>query len=130
MLDKKIRVINEKEFDQDLDEYELTDTPDNFFEEINAINILEESKNENAIGLLCSKITNGGKLILNGIDVVQLCGRVFYGKISLEEMTLFCRKSNNLLSLSKILQYLHDNKWKIDFAGIKECRYIIEATKP
>jgi len=130
MLDRKIRVINDKEFDQDLDEMELVDTPDNFFEEINAIDILEQSKNENSIGLLCSKIQNGGKLILNGLDFVQLCGRVFYGRMPLKDMSEYTKGINNFLSLPIILQYLLDNRWKIDFAGVKECRYLVEATKP
>lgn len=129
MLDKKVRIINEKLQESDLNEIDLIDTPDNFFEEINAVDILEQSKNESVLSLLCSKTAIGGKLIINGTDALQLCGRVFYGRMPLKDACEYIRKMHQFNSFMSVLEYLMDNKWKINFSGVKECRYIIEAIK-
>lgn len=130
MINKNIRLVNEKINDIDFTEQDLKNAPDSFFSEITVMNVLESSDDENILNVVCQKVRKNGKVVLNGVDANELCRNIYYGDTSLSEASKnFFSKSKNLYSAVDLKKYFLENKWKINFVGIKNGLYLVEATR-
>jgi hypothetical protein len=130
MNSKSIRLVPAKRQDSDFLEEDLMKAPDGYFLEINAIDILEASPNVELLDAICQKIRKNGKIILNGVDGMEMCRKVFYGQINLRDAAQqFFGPINNLYSIPSLKEYFLNKKWDIRFAGLQDGRYLIEAVR-
>ena len=130
MISKKIRLVNEKINQSDLNEEELNNAPDGFFEEIFVLDILEYSKNDNIMNDIVKKVRKNGVLKLNGVDAIEMCRRIYYGDIDIEKASSdFFAHINRINSVVSLKKYFQINGWEIKFAGISSGRYFMEAKR-
>lgn len=129
-MNTTIRIVKEKIKPDDFTEEDLIQAPDAFFTEIEALDILETSDNDDILNLLCSKVRKGGKLHLSGFDGMLLCKEVASTRISLQEASNIIKPIKRFNSLLIIKEYLSANGWKILFAGMNGMnRYLLQVTK-
>ena len=130
MIEKKIRLVNFKTESNDFLEKDLAEAPDGFFLEIKVIDVLEKSENDALIDLITSKVRKNGKLIITGIDALELCRKVFYGKVDLKSAAeMYFKHINNMFSVVILKDYFIKKGWDIGFAGITNGRYLIEVSR-
>lgn len=130
MLYKSIRLVPVKQNSEDLTESDLAKAPDGFFVEINVIDVLEMSPNKSALNDICNKIRKGGKVVLNGVDGLDMCRKVYYGQVSLQSASSqFFGPVNNLNSIVELKDYFLKKQWSLKFAGLQNGRYLIEAVR-
>lgn len=130
MISKNVRLVNKKINEIDLTEEDLKNAPDGFFNEIAVINVLESSEDKNILDMVCNKVRKNGKVILSGVDALEICRQIYYGDLSLFEASdQFFHIANNLNSASSLKKYFLEKKWKINFVGIKNGIYSLEATR-
>jgi|GEM_PF-3396931 len=133
MLNKSVSVVVRKS-GKDSNEVlidELKEAPDGYFNQINCIDVLEK-EDSGTIDLICSKVRKNGKLVLVGFDAISLCRMVYKGTVSLEDATEnFFKHVKNLNSVLSIKKYFTErsNGWSIDFASVKDNRYMVEVTR-
>jgi len=127
MISKEIVLTAKKSNSNDISEEELLLTPDNYFLKITVLDILEMSDNVNILDFVCSKIRKKGKIILNGIDFLDFSRRCSKGEITNEQASSYIRNMNNVNSLASLKDYFANKKWNIQFLGLKDGRYFVEA---
>lgn len=131
MISKEIRLVPAKQTETDFTCDDLNQAPNSFFLSISVVDVLETSPESNVIDIVCDKIRKGGKILVNGVDGLEVCRQVYYGQISLPDASeSFFRNINNLHSIVTLKQYFLDKGWDIKFAGLDQGRYLIEAHKP
>lgn len=128
---KEVKLVLEKQEDQDMTEADFILAPDAFFTRIVVQDVLEKSTSSNILELVEGKLRKKGTLILEGIDAADICRRVHYGGISLSDAsTLIFKKANNLYSVAALKDYFMKKEWTVKFAGLKEGRYFLEIIRP
>lgn len=129
MINKEIRVVEEKVNINDLTEDELNSTPNHFFNEITIVNILDTSQNNNVLQTIINKLKKNGILKINGTDMRAVCRDVHYGRIDLNTASSIINKINNFNTISSFKNYFLNDEWKIHFIGLKNYNYFIEVKK-
>lgn len=130
MINKNIKLVPQKQDETDFVEADLDKAPDGFFTEIKVVDVLELSDDTNLLDKVCAKIRKDGKVIVNGIDGMDMCRKVFYGAVPLNSASQqFFKHANNLHSIATLKQYFLDKKWDVRFAGLSEGRYLLEAVR-
>lgn len=130
MLNKKIRLVTKKENESDVLEEDLDGAPNSFFEEIKVVDVLEVSENDDIIDFLCKKVRIGGKVVLSGVDGLEVCRQVWLGSISLDDVgSQFFRHVRNLFSIVSLREIFLSKNWEVNFSGVKNGRYLVEATR-
>jgi hypothetical protein len=126
---KEIRLVNNKHRENDILEEDLAECPDSFFTSIEVVDVLETSSDNEILQEVCSKVRRGGKLTLSGIDGYDLCRKIQYGEIGLEEANQsFFSIANRLNSVLSLKKKFKDMNWSVKFAGLKEGRYLVEVS--
>jgi hypothetical protein len=131
MIDKRIRLVPAKQRESDLTFADLLEAPDAFFLEINVADVLEVSEDPQTLSTICNKIRKGGKLILTGVDGLDICRQVYFGLMPLHDAAAnFFKHASYLYSVGVLKEYFLNMKWDIQFIGLSEGRYLIEVVKP
>jgi len=130
VLEKSIRLTNNKEKSTDFNEFDLLNAPDAFFESIYVLDMLEKSDNKNLLDAVCKKIRKGGSLKLDGIDALNICRSVYHGQLSLSQAAdAFFREVKSLHSIVSLKEYFIDKGWEVIFIGLNDGRYLVEVTR-
>lgn len=129
MISKQIRLVVEKINENELTEDDIKLAPDSFFNEITIINLLDVSKNNDLLNIVCNKLKKHGILKINGIDIRSVCRDVYYGKIDLQNANTIFRNIKNFNTISKFKDYFLSDKWQINFLGMQEYNYFVEVIK-
>jgi hypothetical protein len=130
MIDKNARVLTQKLEPTDIVEQDLKGAPNAYFIDLNVIGLLESSSDDNILDILCDKIRKGGKIRIQGVDGLEVCRLVYSGGISLEEANRSCFSvSKRLYSVPILKEYFLKKQWKINFVGMSNNKYLIEATR-
>tara|TARA_R110000765_G_scaffold18586_1_gene49529 strand:+ start:45 stop:440 length:396 start_codon:yes stop_codon:yes gene_type:complete len=130
MIDKNARVLTQKLEPTDIVEQDLKGAPNAYFIDLNVIGLLESSSDDNILDILCDKIRKDGKIRIQGVDGLEVCRLVYSGGISLEEANRSCFSvSKRLYSVPILKEYFLKKQWKINFVGMSNNKYLIEATR-
>ena len=130
MISKNIRLVPSKQQDNDFLQEDLMNAPDGFFMEIKVLDVLESSEDKQLLDKVCNKVRKGGKVVLNGVDGLDMCRKVFYGHIPVGVAAdQFFKHIKNLHSVATLKQYFLEKKWDLKFVGLDEGRYLIEAVR-
>jgi len=128
MINRSITVHAVKQQDTDKTEEDLQLAPNAFFVELHALDVLETSARANILEFLCSKISKGGRLIITGLDGLELCRQIFYGETSLGDTDF--KSINRLFSIPNLKQYFMEREgWTVEFAGLQHHRYLIRVKR-
>jgi hypothetical protein len=131
MINKNIRIVNNKQNQNDMLESELDLAPDGYFNEIFVHDVLETSVDSNILKKISDKVRKNGVLKLTGIDGHEMCRRVYYGEESIEQLSeSFFGKINRLNSIVSIKTFFGELEWNILFSGIQDGKYFVEVKKP
>jgi len=130
MISKNIRLVPSKQQENDFLQEDLMNAPDGFFLEIKVLDVLETAQDKDLLDKICSKVRKGGKVVLNGVDGLDMCRKVFYGQMPLGMAAeQFFKHVNNLHSVATLKQYFLEKKWDIRFVGLDQGRYLVEAVR-
>lgn len=129
MINKRIELVLKKADENQLTEEDLYDSPSSYFLEIKTDNILELSTRDDILDVICSKVKKGGCVILSGIDLMELCRNSYHGYIDSEKVSRTISKMNRGYSVVTLKEFFQNKNWKINFIGIKNSKYLIEATR-
>lgn len=132
MISRSINLVTEKINTNDMTEAELLQAPDLFFENINAIDVLDLSNNENILIQICNKLKSGGSLYIKGLDGISLCRKISTGEIPLDQFNTLLKSIKRLHSLNLLKNIFVEQKWKINFLSQEntDSRYSIQIIKP
>jgi len=129
-MHKEIRLTVIKQTESDLVEAEFFDAPDSFFTSITVQDVLEMSDKLDIIDLVAAKVRKNGTLTLEGIDALDVCRRVHYGVMTLTSAANdFFTKTKNLNSVATLKDYFIKKQWKVNFASLKDGRYLLEVVR-
>lgn len=130
MINKNITLVSQKRQDSDFTEQDLSNAPDGFFTEIKVLDVLEMSQDAQILDKICSKVRKQGKVIVSGIDGLEMCRKVYYGQMPLNDAAQnFFKHINNLNSIPSLKKYFLEKKWDVAFVGLSDGRYLLEAVR-
>jgi hypothetical protein len=106
--------------------------PNNGCEEIIAnktINKIPVESIEGYLGLLLSKLRNGGKVSLSGIEPKVMAKKIIDGSFSESEFNQMLMFTNSMIPLADSVKLLQKNGLKINTSSISGIEYDITATR-
>ena len=113
-------------------EAELREMPNSYLELLEIQDVLETSKDDDIITLVCSKIKSGGQLNISGIDGHAFAMNIAHGAKSLQEINRegYIKMINRLHSLSMLREHFMSIQWKIISASVTSEAYNLQVEKP
>lgn len=129
-MHKEIELVVAKSNDGQLNEHEFYDAPDSFFTRIAVQDVLEMSEHGDVLDRVVAKVRKGGTLLVEGIDALDVCRRVHYGQMHLQDASSqFFKNTNNLNSVATLKHYFVQKQWNVKFAGLNNGRYLLEVVR-
>ena len=108
---------------------EALNLPDLSCHSIRCFNVLEY-EDINEVMSLIGKLKPGGTLIINGVEAMDVTGKLARGEITVEDASsLLCQGRVRMNSCKSITDNLTQLGLTLTFAGITSSHYLIEATK-
>lgn len=127
MISKNISVVFQKKNVTDVLPQELDSAPNSFFTQLLVENGILEQSDDKFLDKLISKVRIDGKIILKGVECIEVCRRVYYGELDCNNE--YFKNSKNFYSITKLKDIFSNNKWQIDFVGIDNINFDFEATR-
>jgi len=131
-MNKEIKlVVKVNDPQKEASEKDFLAAPDSFFTRIVVQDVLELSTNVDILTTVSNKLRKGGTLVVEGVDALDLCRRIYNGSVSLEEASRnFLTRSHNLNAVATLRTFFAKREWPIKFAGLLEGRYFVEVVRP
>ena len=127
MINKNISVVLQKNNLTDVLPAELASAPEGFFTEVLVTNGVLEQTDQDFLKVLTSKVRIGGKVILKGVDCVEVCRRVYYGELPVNNG--YFQNTKNFYSIIALKQVFEGDHWNVDFMGIDDLNFDFEVTR-
>jgi len=127
MIDKNISVVVQKTKPTDVLPAELAAAPNGFFTQVLVTNGVLEQSDSDFLKMLVAKVRIGGKIILKGVECVEVCRRVYYGE--LDSNNGYFQNSKNFYSIANLKDIFQNDGWSIDFMGIDDLNFDFEVTR-
>jgi len=126
MIEKNIRITNQKQNHNDIDANEILNVPDSFFTEIHVDKILE-NQSKNFLNIVCNKVRINGKIRISGIDILDVCRKILYDDYPYSNE--YFSNSKSFYTVLELKEFFETKGWKINFMNVNNSVFNIEATR-
>lgn len=126
MIEKNIRITNQKQNHNDIDANEVFNAPDSFFTEIHVDKILEYQE-KSFLNIVCSKLRVNGKIRISGIDVLDVCRKILHEDYPYSNE--YFSNSKSFYTILELKEFFEKIGWKINFMNVSNSVFNIEATR-
>ncbi len=127
MINKNISVVLQKNNLTDVLPSELATAPDSFFTEVLVTNGVLEQTDQNFLQILTAKVRIGGKVILKGTECLEVCRRVYYGELPVNNG--YFQNTKNFYSVAALKKVFENESWNIEFMGVNDLNFDFEITR-
>ena len=126
MIQKNIRITNQKQNHNDINANEVFNVPDSFFTEIYVDKILEYQE-KSFLNIVCSKLRVNGKIRISGIDILDVCRKILHEDYPYSNEYL--SNSKSFYTVLELKEFFEKIGWKINFMNVNNSVFNIEATR-
>lgn len=110
--------------------HEISEATDFFYDSVEAYDFLEVHPEENCLQILLSKVTAGGKLLLQGTEIYRATEMLDKGKLGTNDFSMIVTGGRvRCNSVHGIVNELQQSGFEVKFAGITNHYYTIEARR-